>query len=199
MTDKISLIIRLFHGQGIILRFDCDLSLIGWRDSDWASFPLTRCSLSGWLVFLGHSHISWKTKKQVTVSRSSAEAEFRSMAAVTCELKWLKGLLSSLGVHHQKAMSLFFDCQSTLYIAQKSVSWTHQTYWNWLSLCARCHSRWYHYSLLADIFAQKVRLNLGPVALFMQLLLGSIALFVRLVIFFYFLNFEIHFVYLVYF
>ena len=53
--------------------------------------PLTRCSLTGCLVFLGKSSISWKTKKQVIVSKSSAEAEYGSMAGVTCELKWLKG------------------------------------------------------------------------------------------------------------
>lgn len=40
-------------GQGILLRSDCDQSLTGWCDSDWASCPLTRCSLSGCLVFLG--------------------------------------------------------------------------------------------------------------------------------------------------
>ncbi|RVW97533.1 Retrovirus-related Pol polyprotein from transposon RE2 [Vitis vinifera] len=74
--------------------------------------PVTRRSLSGWLVFLGQSPISWKTKKQHTVSRSSAEAEYRAMAAVTCELKWLKGLLLSLGVHHPKAIKLFCDSQS---------------------------------------------------------------------------------------
>ncbi|RVW61844.1 Retrovirus-related Pol polyprotein from transposon RE2 [Vitis vinifera] len=76
-------------GQGILLRADSDLSLQGWCDSDWAACPVTRRSLSGWLVFLGQSPISWKTKKQHTVSRSSAEAEYRAMAAVTCELKWL--------------------------------------------------------------------------------------------------------------
>ena len=43
------------------------------------------------------------------------------MADVTCELKWLKGLLNSLGVHHPKAMSLFCDSQFALYIAQNSV------------------------------------------------------------------------------
>ncbi|RVW81268.1 Retrovirus-related Pol polyprotein from transposon RE2 [Vitis vinifera] len=54
-------------GQGILLRADSDLSLQGWRDSDWAACPVTRRSLSGWLVFLGQSPISWKTKKQHTV------------------------------------------------------------------------------------------------------------------------------------
>ncbi|RVW86501.1 Retrovirus-related Pol polyprotein from transposon RE2 [Vitis vinifera] len=50
-------------GQGILLRADSDLSLQGWCDSDWAACPVTRRSLSGWLVFLGQSPISWKTKK----------------------------------------------------------------------------------------------------------------------------------------
>ena len=108
-------------GQGILLSADCDLHLTGWCDSDWASCPLTRRSLTGWLVFLGASPISWKTKKQHTVSRSSAEAEYRSMAAITAEMKWLKSLLSALGVAHPNAMSLFCDSQSALYIAQNPV------------------------------------------------------------------------------
>lgn len=69
-------------------------------------------------MFLGQSPISWKTKKQNTVSRSSVEAEYMSMAAVTGELKWLKGLLLSLGVHHPKANKLFSDSESALHIAK---------------------------------------------------------------------------------
>ncbi|XP_057517149.1 uncharacterized mitochondrial protein AtMg00810-like [Amaranthus tricolor] len=91
--------------------------LKGWCNSVWASYPLTRRSISGWLVFLGGSSISWKTKKQHTVSKSSTEAEYRSMSNITNELKWSKGLLHSLGVLHPRAMSLFCDSQSALYIA----------------------------------------------------------------------------------
>ncbi|XP_057521602.1 uncharacterized mitochondrial protein AtMg00810-like [Amaranthus tricolor] len=86
-------VVRYLKGtpsQGILLRADSELTLEGWCDSDWAACPLTRRSLTGWLIFLGQSPISWKTKKQHTVSRSSAEAEYRSMTAITCELKWLK-------------------------------------------------------------------------------------------------------------
>lgn len=108
-------------GQGILLSADCDLTLQGWCDSDWAACPVTRRSLTGWLVFLGKSPVSWKTKKQHTVSRSSAEAEYRSMAAITCELKWLKGLLLSLGVNHPKAIKLFCDSQSALHIAKNPI------------------------------------------------------------------------------
>lgn len=108
-------------GQGILLRADCDLHLYGWCDSDWASCPLTRRSLTGWFVQLGNSPISWKTKKQHTVSRSSAEAEYRSMASTVCELKWLKGLLQCLGVTLCKPMKLYCDSQSALHIAANPV------------------------------------------------------------------------------
>ncbi|KAK6158810.1 hypothetical protein DH2020_006124 [Rehmannia glutinosa] len=108
-------------GQGILLRSESELFVSGWCDSDWASYPLMRRSLTGWLVFLGNSPISWKSKKQHTVVRSSAEAEFRRMATATCELKWLKALLLSLGVNHTRAMNLFRDRQSALSIAQNPV------------------------------------------------------------------------------
>ncbi|KAI4347503.1 hypothetical protein L6164_008313 [Bauhinia variegata] len=82
---------------------------------------LTKRSLTGWVVLLGNSHVSWKTKKQPTVSRSSAEAEYRSMANTTCELKWLKGLLSDLGICHMQPMSIHYDSQATLHIAKNLV------------------------------------------------------------------------------
>ncbi|CAH9102723.1 unnamed protein product [Cuscuta europaea] len=71
--------------------------------------------------FLGHSPISWKAKKQSSVTRSSAEAEYRVMVAATCELKWLKALLLSLGSNHNKVISLFCDSQSAIHIARNPV------------------------------------------------------------------------------
>lgn len=72
-------------------------------------------------MFLGHSPISWKTKKQHIVSHSSAEAEYRSMATTTCELKWLKSLLSDLDISHQGPMHLNCDSQAALHIAKNPV------------------------------------------------------------------------------
>lgn len=84
-------------GQGIFLKATCNLRLSAYCVSDWASCPITRRSLTGYFVMLGGSSIAWKIKKQHTISRSSAEADYRSMATTCGELKWLKGLLGFVG------------------------------------------------------------------------------------------------------
>lgn len=108
-------------GQGIHLDRTSDVQLHAWCDADWAGCPITRRSLTGWIIFLGHSPISWKTKKQHVVSRSSAEAEYRSMAMATFELKWLKALLTDLGISHTQPMLLQCDSQAALHISQNPV------------------------------------------------------------------------------
>ena len=70
-------------GLGIILSSEVSHALNVYCDADWATCPMTRKSVSGFVVKLGDSLISWKSKKQSTISRSSAEAEYRSMASAT--------------------------------------------------------------------------------------------------------------------
>ena len=62
-------------------------------DADWACSPTDIRSISRYCVFIGGNLISWKSKKQDVVARSSAEAEYRAMTLTTCELMWLKHLL----------------------------------------------------------------------------------------------------------
>ncbi|CAH9081001.1 unnamed protein product, partial [Cuscuta epithymum] len=107
-------------GQGIVYRRDSPLEILGYCDSDWASCPKTRRSVTGYFVTLGGSPISWRTKKQATVSRSSAEAEYRSMATLTCELLWLRSLFSSLRIK-LPPLKLFCDNKAALHIASNPV------------------------------------------------------------------------------
>lgn len=93
------------------------LKVTGFSYADWASCVMTRRSLTRYCIFLEHSSVSWKTKKQATVSRSSIEVEYRSMAATTCELVWLSYLLQDLKVPDSLPVTLFCDNKSTQQIA----------------------------------------------------------------------------------
>ena len=74
----------------------------------------------GYLVKLGPAPIAWKTKKQATVSRSSAEAEYRAMANATSEIIWIRNLLSFLGVLVPSA-NMYCDNQAAIHIANNPV------------------------------------------------------------------------------
>jgi hypothetical protein len=79
-------------------------------------------SISGQCFFLGQYLISWKTKKQPTVSRSSSEAEYRAMTSATCELQWiLYCLLRDLHINCVKLPVLYCDNQSAMHIAANPV------------------------------------------------------------------------------
>lgn len=107
--------------QGILLHASDQLKLQAFSDADWASCVDTRRSVTGYILLFGQSPITWKSKKQSTISRSSAEAEYRAMASAAAEVTWVVRLLEELGVNHLKPVTLHCDNQSALYIAKNPV------------------------------------------------------------------------------
>jgi len=103
--------------RGIFFPRGSGLHIQGYTDADWAGCKDTRRSISGHCFFLGQSLISWSTKEQPTISRSSSEAEYRAMSSSTCELQWLLYLLRDLHIQCVKLLVLYCDNQSAMHIA----------------------------------------------------------------------------------
>ena len=84
-------------GKGILFtkNVDCQ-SVDSYCDADWVGAIDDRRSTSGYFTFIGGNLVTWRSKKQNVVARSSAEAKFRGMALGICEVMWLRLLLMDL-------------------------------------------------------------------------------------------------------
>ena len=106
---------------GVTLHASTDTVLTTYPDADWAGCPDTRRSTSDYCVFLGSSLISWSSKRQPTVSRSSAEAEYRVVANVVAECSWLRQLLQELSCPVDRATVVYCDNVSAVYLFANAV------------------------------------------------------------------------------
>jgi len=74
------------------------MDILAFSDADWGSDVDDRKSTTGYCVYLGANIITWSSHKQKVVSRSSTEAEYRSIAAVLTEVIWICSLLHELHI-----------------------------------------------------------------------------------------------------
>ncbi|CAM8945296.1 unnamed protein product [Rhodiola kirilowii] len=113
--------IKLAPAQGLLYPARAHLTLEGFCDADWAACPISRRSTTGYSIKLGPSLISWRTRKQAVVSRSSAESEYRAMAQTCCELVWVVAVLKDLRISVPTPIALFCDNKAANHIARNPV------------------------------------------------------------------------------
>ncbi|XP_071729406.1 uncharacterized mitochondrial protein AtMg00810-like [Rutidosis leptorrhynchoides] len=117
-------ILRYLQGtldHGLQLYASSPTSLTAYSDADWAGCPSTRRSTSGYCVFLGSNLLSWSSKRQMTPSRSSAEAEYRGVANAVAETCWLRNLLRELHCSLFSATLVYCDNVSAVYMSGNPV------------------------------------------------------------------------------
>ena len=109
----------LFHG--LFYSAQSPFVLRAFFDADWVGDPTDRRSTTGYCFLLSSSLISWRSKKQTFVARSSTEAEYRTLADTTSELLYLRWLLTDLDVSTFSATLLYCNSQSAIHIAHNDV------------------------------------------------------------------------------
>ncbi|KAM2012318.1 hypothetical protein ACFX1T_024197 [Malus domestica] len=121
LVKRIIRYLKSLVSTGIFMQNNGHFTIEGYTDSNWAGNILDRKSTIGYCTLVGGNLVTWKSKKQFLVARSSAEAEYRAMASTACELIWLKSLLRDLEIISSKPILLHCDNQAAMHIVANPV------------------------------------------------------------------------------
>ncbi|RYE24977.1 MAG: transposon Pol polyprotein, partial [Sphingobacteriaceae bacterium] len=126
-NDHLEAVYRILHylkgspGKGVLFKKSEGRQIEVFTDADYAGCLDDRRSTSAYCTFVWGNLVTWRSKKQAVVSRSSAEAEFRAMAQGICEILWIRGILNELQIKFTTPMKLFCDNKSAISIANNPV------------------------------------------------------------------------------
>ena len=118
--DRILRYLKKSPGNGIWMKNNKSNEICGYSDAEYAG-SFDRKSTTGYCTFVGGNLVTWKSKKQNVVARSSAEAEYRAMASTASELTWIKQLLEELNFKIGGPMQMFCDNNAARHIASNVV------------------------------------------------------------------------------
>ena len=125
--EHVNAAIRILHylksspGKGILFTKGDSLDVKGYRDANWAGSIEDRGSTLGYFTFVGGNMVTWQSKKQEVVARSSAEAKYKGMAKAICESSWIRNLLQDLHMKQVSPMKLYRDNKASCDISHNPV------------------------------------------------------------------------------
>ena len=108
-------------GGGLFFKKSIEKDVPVFTDADWAGWPANRKSTTGYCTYVWGNIVTWRSKKQLVVARSSAEAEFRPMCQGICEGIWLRRMLNELEISNTSPMTLRCDNKAAIQIVKSPV------------------------------------------------------------------------------
>lgn len=108
--------------HGIFLHAKSSMTLHVFADEDWAGDSDDFVSTNAYVIYLGQNPISWSSKKQQGVARSSTEAEYRAVANAASELRWICSLFTELGIALPSVPVTYCDNVGATYLAANPCS-----------------------------------------------------------------------------
>ncbi|KAL4027762.1 hypothetical protein IC575_010948 [Cucumis melo] len=121
LVKRILRYLKGFLSHGLWLRCSTNLSIVGFANADWASDPDDRKSTFGYCVYFGNNLVSWGSKKQSIISRSSTEVEYRCLALLATESVWINSLLCDLGITLSQPPVLWCDNLSAFHLSANPI------------------------------------------------------------------------------
>ena len=109
------------QGKGLLFKNRGHLQVKAYTDADWASDVNDRKSTLDYCTLVGENLVTWRSKKQSVVARSSAEAEFLSIAHGFCEVLWIKRLPEELKVRTPTPIKVYCDNKTAISIAHNPI------------------------------------------------------------------------------
>lgn len=113
--------LKMTPGLGLHFRKYNNRDLEVYTDASWAGELTDRRSTSGYCTYVWGNLVTWRSKKQSVVSRSSAESEYRALALGICEGMWIKRLMNELRLESPESFKMYSDSQAAISIAKNPV------------------------------------------------------------------------------
>jgi hypothetical protein len=120
-VNRILRYLKMTPGRGLLYKKCDNRNIEIYTDADWAGNIIDRRSTSGYCSYVWGNLVTWRSKKQHVVSRSSAESELRALALGICEGMWIQRLLKELGMESLTPIQMHCDNQAAISIAKNPV------------------------------------------------------------------------------